>query len=376
MPTFRIPRSHLPATHHSLRAEIIAALEPILFGEYHDSYTIRTQLEQAFATEVQQTYAVAVHSGTIGLFLALRACGIGSGDEVITVGNTDISTTGAITQCGAIPVLCDVLPSDYTINPQLVESLITPKTRAILPVDLHGHPANVKALRPLAEHHQLKIIEDAALATGAYDYGKPAGAFADLTMFSFAPLKPLGSAGNGAMLVTSDDEIHHSLRLLVGYGHDPAITDVMNGYQNFVQAGYNVPLDGLQAALLLVKLPHLKEWTRKRRTIAAALQTGLADAPLRLPRFRPESAPTFRSYALCVDRQQAVHQGLRDAGIEAVIHYAPPVYHYSLYAGQMRNCAALQVTDRLAEQLVNLPISPELPPADTAYMIEVLRSLL
>ena len=321
---FRIPRSRANETHLAMRDEIIAALEPILFGEYRRSYEIRAQLESAFAAEVGSRYAVAVHSGTIGLFLALRACDIGPGDEVITVANSDISTTGVISQCGATPVLCDVLEDDYTINPALVEALITQRTRAILPVDLHGHPANVKALRAIADRHGLQIIEDAALATGARDYEQPVGRFADATMFSFAPFKPLGSAGNGAMVVTDDAAIHDKLRLLASYGHAPTVDpspkmregldspsllvgegaggwgELPEGYQDYVAEGYNVPLDGLQAALVLLKLPRLGEWTEKRRAIAAALEAGLADASVITPRFRQESAPTFRSYAIRV----------------------------------------------------------------------------
>ncbi len=373
---FRIPRSRGTETHQNLRAEIMAALESILFDSYHHAYTIREEFEQAFAAEVEQRFAVAAHSGTIGLFLALRAVGVGHGDEVITIANSDISTTGAISQCGAVPVLCDVLASDYTINPALVESLITPKTRAILPVDLHGHPANVKALRPLADHYGLKIVEDAALAAGASDYGKPVGAFADVTMFSFSAFKPLGGASNGAMLVTSDEDIHDKLRLLIGYGHDPIRADIKTGYQNYIEEGYNVPLDGLEAALLLVKLPYLKEWTRKRRAIAAALEAGLADTSARTPSFRPESAPTFRSYMICVDQQAEVHQRLRQAGIEAVISYAPPIYQYTVYKGKFPRASELKVTDRLASELVNLPVTPELAPDDTNDMINTLRQLL
>ena len=373
---FRIPRSRGTETHQSLRGEIMAALESILFDSYHHAYAIREEFEQAFAAEVEQRFAVAAHSGTIGLFLALRAAGVGRGDEVITIGNSDISTTGAISQCSATPVLCDVLPSDYTINPALVESLITPKTRAILPVDIHGHPANVKTLRPLADHYDLKIVEDAALAAGASDYGKPVGAFADVTMFSFSAFKPLGGASNGAMLVTSDEDIHEKLRLLVGYGHDPIRADVKTGYQNYIEEGYNVPLDGLEAALLLVKLPYLKEWTAKRRAIAAALQAGLADTSARTPSFRAESAPTFRSYAIRVDRQEEVHQRLRQAGIEAVVSYAPPIYQYTVYKGKFLYASQLKVTDRLASELVNLPITPELAPDDTDDMIAILRQLL
>ncbi len=372
---FRIPRSRAQETHQQMREEIIAALEPILFGDYRQSYDIRTQLENAFAAEVGAHHAVAVHSGTIGLFLALRACGIGHGDEVITVANSDISTTGAISQCGASPVLCDVLESDYTINPALVEALISPKTRAILPVDLHGHPANVKALRPLADEHGLKIVEDAALATGAQDHGRPVGHFADATMFSFAPYKPLGSAGNGAMVITDDDAVHDKLRLLASYGHVPA-GELPAGYQDYIAEGYNVPLDGLQAALVLRKLPYLRQWTAKRRAVAAALAGGLARTPAQTPCFRPESAPTFRSYAIRVGCQARLHSALRDASIEAVIHYAPPIHQYSVYAAGLPGAANLPVTDMLAQQVVNLPVTPELTADELDYMIETTKNLV
>ena len=402
---FRVPRSRASQTHQAMRDEIIAALEPILFDAYQHSYPLRSQLEAAFAAQAQARYAVAAHSGTVALVIALRAIGIGPGDEVITVGNSDISTTGAISLCGGRPVLCDVLESDYTMDIAAVEAQISERARAILPVDLHGHPANVKALRALADRYQLKIVEDAALASGAMDHGLPAGAFADVAMFSFAPFKPLGSAGNGAMLVTNDEAIHERLRLLVGYGYDPAHTlnpSPMNreglehasaplpslwgkgqgdggipaAWQNYVAEGFNVPLDGLQAALLLVKLPRLKEWTDRRRAIADALGAGLSDAPVITPRFRPESAPTFRSYAIRSDRQLELHDGLRAAGIETVIHYAPPVYRYDVYADAFPNRDQLPVTELLASQVVNLPVTPELTDDEVEYMIDTIHNLL
>ena len=375
MAVFRVPRSRASQTHGALRDEIIAALEPILFDAYQHSYPLRSQLEDAFAAEMQARYAVAAHSGTVALVIALRACGIGPGDEVITVGNSDISTTGAIRLCGGTPVLCDVLESDYTMDMATVEAQITERTRAILPVDLHGHPADVRALRAVADRHMLKIVEDAALAAGALDHGMPVGAFADVAMFSFAPFKPLGSAGNGAMLVTNDAAILAQLRLLVGYGYSPEPV-APAGYQNYVAEGYNVPLDGLQAALLLVKLPHLTAWTARRRAIVAALEAGLAHAPVITPRFRPESAPTFRSYAIRSERQLELHDGLRAAGIEAVIHYAPPIYRYAVYADAFPNRDQLPVTEMLASQVVNLPVTPELSDDEVEYMVDTVRILL
>ncbi len=188
-------------------------MDRVLLGTMKNGYQVREEFEDAFAEAVQQPYCVAVHSGTLGLFIALRACGIGEGDEVITVANSDISTTAAIRHCGAIPALCDVQASDYTLNQDLIEPLVTPRTRAILPVDLHGHPANVAHIRSIAKHYGLQIIEDAALGTRSCDFGKPLGAFADVTIYSFAPLKPLGSLGNGAALVTQDSAINARLRL-------------------------------------------------------------------------------------------------------------------------------------------------------------------
>ena len=415
--SFRVPRSRASQTHREMRAEIIAALEPILFDAYRHSYPLRRQLEDAFAAEVQKRYAVAVHSGTVALVIALRACDIGPGDEVITVGNSDISTSGAISLCGAAPVLCDVLESDYTLDIATVAAQITERTRAILPVDLHGHPADVKGLRALADRYKLKIVEDAALAVGAFDHGRPVSAFADVAMFSFAPFKPLGSAGNGAMLVTDDEAIDAQMRLLVGYGQEPAPTqnpspikrEVLqnalaplpslwdarhrdggkgpgdggwpSAYQDYVAEGFNVPLDGLQAALLLVKLPRLKEWTARRRAIASALESGLRDTPVITPRFRPESAPTFRSYAVRVvgrhgDQQLELHEGLREAGIETVIHYAPPVYRYQVYADAFPNREQLPVTEMLSRQVVNLPVTPELTDVEVEYMIDMAQQLL
>ncbi len=376
MGVFRIPRSASSETRQALRDELIAAIEPLVTIGYSHSQQARTQLEAAFATEVDAKYAVAVGSGTIGLFLALRACRISAGDEVITIANSDISTTAAISNCGARPVVVDVLASDYTINTDQVEALITPSTRAILPVDLHGHPANVKALRPLADSYGLMIVEDAALATGACDYGRPVGAFADTAVFSLAPSKPFGSVGNGGMVVTNDEEIYQQLCLLSDYGHAPRAPNQPAAYQNYIAEGYNVPLDGLQAAMLLVKLPYLKSWTEKRRAIGEALEAGLAGTSARTPKLRPESAATFRSYTICVDRQLEIHQSLREAGIEAMIHYAPPITHYTVYDGLFPNRDQLPVTECLARKIINLPVSPEVTDEDIDYMIDTTRNLL
>jgi dTDP-4-amino-4,6-dideoxygalactose transaminase len=371
---FRVPRWRIDTTHHALRDEIHSALDRVLFGTMKTGYEVREAFEASFAAAMEQPYCVAVHSGTMGLLLALRACGVGAGDEVITVANSDISTTAAIRHCGATPVLCDVQETDYTINPDLIEPLITPRTRAILPVDLHGHPADVKRIREIADRHALRIVEDAALAAGARDYGVPLGAYADVAVYSFAPLKPLGSVGNGAALVTRDAELHARLRLLTYYGHAPDAPKT--GHQHYIAEGYNTPLDPLQAALVSVKLPHLPVWTEARRAIARKYARALADTPAILPSFRADSQGTFRSYTIRVPQRDAIYQGLRDAGIEVVLHYAPPVHHYPVYREGLPGADALPITERLADELVCLPISPEYTDIEPDYVIDVLCRLL
>ncbi|MGQ9583870.1 MAG: DegT/DnrJ/EryC1/StrS family aminotransferase [Anaerolineae bacterium] len=374
--SFRVSRSRVHETHQAMRQEILAALDPVLFGPVLGSEEARGVLEGRFAEAMGQSFACAVHSGTVGLFLALKACGVGPGNEVITVGNSDVSTTAAISHCGATPVLCDILEADYTLDPALVEPLITPRTAAILPVDLYGHPADVKSLREIADRHGLKIVEDAALAAGAQDHGRPVGAFADATVFSFAPLKPLGSVGNGGMVTTNDEGIARRLRLLCGYGHIPEVRSDVPGHQKHIAEGYNVPLDPLQAALVTVKLPYLQEWTEKRRALAAAYARGLQGLDVVLPAFRPESAPTFRSYTIRVKDQQAVYQGLRRAGVEAVLHYVPPVYRQPVYGSRLPGSDHLPATDRVAREIVCLPVVVEMEEADVQYAVDALRTLL
>ena len=373
--TFRVPRSRVHETHRALREEILTALEPLLFGPVEgEGSEIRQALERQFAAATERARATAVHSGTVGLIIALRACGVGPGDEVITVANSDISTTGAISLCGAVPVLCDVLESDYTVAPDLVEALITERTTALLPVDLHGHPADVRALRELASGRGLRIVEDATLATGAQDHGRPVGAFADAAVFSFAPLKPVGSVGSGGMITCDDPEIAERIAQLSGYGHDP--TPRSDGYQSYVEEGYNVRLDPLQAALIGIKLPHLEAWTRRRRAIAETYRQALEDTAAVTPEFRPESGPTFRSYTIRVPDQRGAHDALRRAGVEAVLHYAPPIYRYPVYRSGLAGSEALPVTDTLATELLSLPVAAELAEEEIRYVVDTLRSYL
>jgi dTDP-4-amino-4,6-dideoxygalactose transaminase len=219
-------------------------------------------------------------------------------------------------------------------------------------------------------------VEDAALAAGARDHGRSVGAFADVTLFSFAPFKPLGSVGNGGMLVTSDPELAMRIRLLCSYGHAPDAGPDTHGRQQHIIEGYNMPLDPLQAALLQIKLSHLNEWTEKRRQIALAYARGLEGTAAILPTFRPESEPTFRSYTVRVPDQVKVYQAMRAAGVEVVLHYTPPVYRQPVYPSGLVGSDDLPLTDRLAQEILCLPVTVELTDDDVDYAVATLRSLL
>lgn len=377
MTEFRIPRSRAHLTHRTMRDELFRALESVLFEPHQFNNVGLKPLEHQFAQYVHRAYAYGVNSGTAGLFLALQACRIGPGDEVITVGNSDISTTAVISHSGATPVLCDVLETDHTIDPNQVEALITSHTKAILPVDLYGYPANIKALRPIADQHGLKIIEDATLATGAWDYGRPAGAFADLAVFSFGAHKPLGSVGNGGMVVTDDSTLAEQLFIVRSYGRAPGNLPGEAMFMDHVLEGYNLPLDPLEAAVVAVKLPFLDQWTQRRGEIAALYARGLADLVIGLPVFRPDSQPTFYSYVVRIPNRDDTYTAMRKRGIEVGLHYVPPVYRQTAYqAGQLKNATNLPITDRLAAELLGLPIAPELRDQEVEFVIETLNEIL
>lgn len=374
MSQHRIPRSRAAEIHRRLRAEIFAALEPILF-EPHQLDNIALQpLEADLARLTQFKHVYAVNSGTAGLLLALRACGVGPGDEVITVGNSDISTTGAISHCGAIPVLCDVNEGDHNLDVGKVADHITPRTVAILPVDLYGHPADVRSLRALADAHNLKIVEDATLALGATDHDRPVGGFAHIVVHSFGAHKPLGSVGNGGMVATDDPELAEQVQLLRNYGR---ARDSVPGHAMFgvhVVEGYNLPMDFLQAAIVRVKLPYLATWTARRRAIAAQYAATIRDPRILHPQIRATAQPTYYSYVVRVPHRDAVYQQLRAQGIEAGLHYSPPVHKQPVYQNQPLATAALPVTERLSSELIGLPIDPELTEEEVAFVADTLQS--
>jgi len=377
MSNYRIPRSLVHLTHQDMHNDIISRFEHVLLSEYSvGAHVVGEQLEQEFVKHIGHKYTTGVHSATMGMLIGLRACGVAEGDEVITVGNSDISTTAAIHNVGASSVLCDIKIDDYTIDPDKVEALITKRTKAILPVDMYGHPSDVKVLRAIADKHNLAIVQDAALALGATDHGLAIGSFADVAVFSFAPLKPMGSLGNGGMVATSSSDIHRSIYLLTGYGHSGVFEGLELGHQDHIDEGYNVPIDPFQASLVSAKLPRLSEWTARRREIVSMYVDQLSGPGLHIPTFRPSSEPTFRCFTICVPDRSRILSTLRDNGVEAVLHYVPPVYRQSVYKDTMLANSELPVTDKVTDSLLCLPVSPELSDDQVLQVIQIVNDAL
>ena len=263
-----------------------------------------------------------------------------------------------------------------------IEQLITNKTKAILPVDLYGHPADVRLIRKIAEKNQLKVVEDAALATGASDHGQPVGSFADATVFSFGAHKPLGSVGNGGMVITNDPVVAKELALLRSYGrlpqHERLLQDTPLGMIHTTE-GYNLPLDPLEAAIIAAKLPYLQQWTTARRKVAALYAEGLRDTPaLRLPHLRSESEATFYCYTVrvMVGNRDRIYRELNAKGIDAALYYAPPVYQQPAYQEKRLNSQDVPVTTQVSSELLCLPVHPDMTEIEITQVVDSLKQLL
>ncbi len=319
--------------------------------------------EDAFARWLGATHAVGTNSGTAALKVALRALGVGPGDEVITVPNSDIGSTAAIHHVGATAVWVDVEPDTGNINPALVATAVTPRTAAILPVDLYGHPADLAALRTIAERHGLAIVEDACLALGAAIDGRPVGQWADITCFSFAPTKHLGAYGSAGAAVTDDGALAQRMQRLVGYGQNRERhygDNLAAAPLEHLSEGLNERLDELQAAMLRVKLPHLREIIDGYIARAAVYTDSLAGAAVRTPVIRPGAIHTFRNYVVHVEARDHVQRRLADAGIATALNYAPPLHRQPAYRETSAAAESFPVADRLGETLLALPIGPHL----------------
>jgi len=347
-----VPFLDLKAQYDSIKAEVNAAVSRVLETSQFILGPEVADLEREFATYCGAAHGIAVNSGTSALHLAFLAAGIGPGDEVITTPHTFVATVAAIRYTGARPVFADIDPVSFTLDPEEAEKVITSRTKAIVPVHLYGHPADMDPILEVAARHKLLVVEDAAQAHGARYRDRPVGSMGDLACFSFYPGKNLGAYGEGGMVVTSNDDHARSIRMLRDWGQDRKYHHVM--------AGYNYRMDGIQGAILRVKLRHLETWTEARRAHAARYNALLADTGLGLPTEAAGTRHVYHVYAVRTPEREALMKKLNERGVQTGIHYPVPVHLQPAYADAASPGGSFPHCEKAADEVLSLPLYPEM----------------
>ncbi|HLB49154.1 MAG TPA: DegT/DnrJ/EryC1/StrS family aminotransferase [Anaerolineales bacterium] len=361
-----IPFVDLRAQYDGLRGEIRAAIDRTLestqfiLGEEVEAF------EQEFAGYCGAKFAVGVNSGTSALHLALLAAGVGPGDEVITVPHTFVATVAAICYSGARPVLVDIAERCFTLDPTKLESAITPRTKAIIPVHLYGQPADMTPILEIARRHNLIVIEDAAQAHGAEYGGRRVGGFGGMACFSFYPGKNLGAYGEGGAVTTDSPDYARLIKILRDHGQS-------HKYQH-ERIGYNYRLEGIQGAILRVKLRHLDQWTAARRAHAAEYSRGFSGVPVGLPEEAPHTKHVWHIYAIRVREREAMMAHLKAAGVATGIHYPTPVHLQPAYRHLGYSVGDFPATERAAREVLSLPMYAELTDTQIETVVEAVKS--
>ncbi|HEX8889936.1 MAG TPA: DegT/DnrJ/EryC1/StrS family aminotransferase [Pyrinomonadaceae bacterium] len=347
-----VPFVDLRAQYLSIKAEIDEAIARVLDNTSFVMGREVEAFEAAFAEYVGARFCMGVNSGTAAIQLAVMACGIGAGDEVIVPANTFFATAEAVSTAGATPVFVDADPVSYNIDVNRIEAAITPRTRAIMPVHLYGQAADLDAISEIAERHNLLVIEDAAQAHGSYYKGARVGGLGAAGCFSFYPGKNLGAYGEGGAVTTNDEAIARRVRLLRDHGS-------ARKYHHEI-IGYNFRLEGIQGAVLGVKLKHLEEWNELRREHAARYGELLQESSLILPQEMPYSGHIYHLYVVQSERRDALQKALSEAGVQTGIHYPIPVHLQPAYASLGHQPGDFPEAERQAERVLSLPMYPEL----------------
>jgi len=360
-----IPQANPRAQYLSHQAEIDQAIVRVLERGRYILGEEAAAFEHEFADYLGVRFGVGVGSGTEALHLALRACGVGPGDEVITVAHTAVATVAAIELCGATPVLMDIDPRSFTLDPTKLEAAITPATRAVIPVHLYGQSADLGPILSIARKRRVRVIEDCAQSHGAMYDGRRTGAWGDMACFSFYPTKNLGAIGDGGFVATDDPQLAENARLLREYGwRERYVSDV---------AGWNTRLDELQAAILRVKLRALDADNARRRCLAAMYDEWLAACPVVLPMEMPYGQHVYHLYVVRAERRDALRVFLKERGIGSLIHYPVPVHLQPAYRGRLGDVGSLPETERAARDVLSLPMFPELTEAEVRQVAEAVR---
>jgi dTDP-4-amino-4,6-dideoxygalactose transaminase len=362
----RIPLVELAGQYRTLRDEILPAMDAVMSQAQFILGDDVARFEEEFAAFCGARHCVGVASGLDALQLALRAVGVGPGDEVITAANTFIASALAITHADATPVLADVRRDDFNLDPEAVERAITPRTKAILPVHLYGQPARMDAIMDIARRHGLKVVEDACQAHGARYGTARAGAIGDAGCFSFYPGKNLGGYGDGGAVVTNDPQVAERLRLDRNYGSRVKYVHESDGY--------NSRLDTLQAAVLRIKLRRLEGWNARRRELAALYRELLADADVLLPAAMRGVEHVWHLFVIRHPERDRLLADLHARGIGAGVHYPIPIHQQAPYAGVRTVPDGAPVSTMLAGQILSLPLYPEMTDAQVAEVAHAVRA--
>jgi dTDP-4-amino-4,6-dideoxygalactose transaminase len=363
-----IPILDLKQQYRELKRDIDLAVGAVFEnGAFINGPNVRT-LEEELARYLGSAEAVGVNSGTDALHLALRALGIGPGDEVVTTPFTFVATSEAIAMVGATPVFVDIDSRTYNIDPQAIEAAIGPRTAAIIPVHLYGLPADMIRICQIARRYQLAVVEDCAQAIGASVEGKRVGSFGDLGAFSFFPSKNLGAYGDGGMILTDNADLANRCRSLrahggkVKYHHD--------------EIGVNSRLDEVQAAILRVKLPHLERWNELRRAHASAYREALAETMLVLPTEPQGMRHVFHQYTVRVNDRDAVQSQLSAYGVQTMVYYPVPLHLQKVHAAMGLQPGAYPESERASREVLSLPMYPELAPTSIECVVQAMKQAI
>jgi dTDP-4-amino-4,6-dideoxygalactose transaminase len=357
----RIPLVDLKKQYQDIKEEIMTEVGQVLDGmQLFLGKNVQT-VEANFAAYCGTAYGIGVGSGTEALHIALLGCGIGPGDEVITVSNTFIATVEAIILTGATPVFVDIDPENFNMDATQIEAAITDRTRAIIPVHMYGQPANMEPVLKLAKAYNLKVIEDSCQAHGSEYRGKRTGSLGDVGCFSFYFTKNLGAYGEAGMITTSDPGIAERCRMLRDHGQNAKY------YHSLM--GVNGRLDEIQAAILKVKLPHLDEWIEKRRSVARAYGNELPSQLIK-PAEMPWAKHVYHLYVVRTPERNRLKEWLESKGIGAGMHYPVPVHMQEAWRRYGGKEYSLPVTEKITSEILSLPMYPELSEEEVDYICE------
>ncbi len=360
-----VPLLDLSRQYAPIRADIDRAIKEVLD---HCGFILGPEVKEFEAQAAAlcgTTHALGVASGTDALLLSLRACGVGPGDEVITSAFSFFASAGVISHLGARPVFVDIDPETYNIDPTRVEGAVTPRTKVIMPIHLFGQCADMDPILEIAARHGLRVVEDAAQAIGSRYGGRMAGSMGDLGCFSFFPTKNLGAAGDGGMVATNDPDLADQIRILRQHG---GRTEYLHQI-----VGYNSRLDTLQAAILMVKLPHLARWTEARRRNAARYDDAFRGLPLRTPVAKSFAYHIYNQYTIALDRRDELIDWLKERRIGHKVYYPVPFHLQECFAGLGYHKGEIPRCEKAARSVLSLPIFGEMTAAEQGEVIDAVR---